>query len=61
MISVHPAADTNYPLTRSMLGKFSADIILKYFFPENRIEHFMQIVILGDSLHKMSNLIFWEI
>ena len=26
-----------------------------YFFPENRIWHFMQIVSLGDSLHEMSN------
>ena len=37
-----------------MLGKNSADNILKYFFLflENRIWHFMQIVSLGDSLHK---------
>ena len=27
------------------------------FFPENRIWHLMQ----GDSLHQMSNPVFWEI
>ena len=38
--------------------KFSADDILKYFFsffPENKIVPF------GDTLHEVSNLVFWEL
>ena len=31
-----------------------------YFFPKNRIWHFMQIVSTGDNLHKMSNAVLWE-
>ena len=43
--------------------KISANNILKHFFLfflENGIWHFMQIVSLGDNLHEVSNLIFWE-
>ena len=42
-----------------MLGKISADDILKHFpfFLENRIWHFMQIS-LGDNLHEVSDPIF---
>ena len=36
-------------------------MIFSYFFPENRIWHFMQIVTIGDNLHEMSNPVFWEI
>ena len=46
-----------------MLGKNSADDILKYFFLfflENRIWHFMQIVSQGDNLHEVSDPIFLE-
>ena len=31
--------------------------ILKLFFPENSIRHFMQIILTGDNLHEMSGLI----
>ena len=30
------------------------------FFPENRIWYFMQMVSIGDNLHKLSKLVFWE-
>ena len=46
-----------------MLGKFSADNILKFLFlifPENKFWHFMQVVSTGDYLHEMSVPIFWE-
>ena len=41
----------------SMLCNFAADNILNIslFFPEKKVEHFMQIVSLGDILHEMSN------
>ena len=45
------------------LWAYSADdkvMILIFFFPENRIWHFMQTVSIGDDLHKMSNPVFWE-
>ena len=44
-----------------MLGKITADDIMKYFFLfflENRIRHFMQIVSIGDNLHEVSDPIF---
>ena len=47
-----------------MLGKISADDILKYFsfvcFPEIRLRNFMQIVSLGDNLHEISKSVFLE-
>ena len=58
-----------YHLTFTTLLADSADdkfIIFFLFFPENRIWHFMQICLHlfsfkknGDSLHKMSNPVFW--
>ena len=46
-----------------MLGKNSSiqqfEIFL-FFSPKNKIQHFMQIVSLGDNLHKMSNPISRE-
>ena len=50
-------------LMLSTLDKFSADNILKYFsyfFPENRIWHFIQIISNGENLHEISNPVFWE-
>ena len=47
-------------LSLSMLGKISAGKILKYFsyfFPQNKIGHFMQIIFLGYNLHEMLNLV----
>ena len=38
----------------------SADNKLIFFFPENRIWHFMQTISLGDNLHEMSNPVFQE-
>ena len=35
-------------------------IFFSFFFPENKIWHFMQTVSIGDSLHEMSNPVFWE-
>ena len=46
-----------------MLIKITAEDILEYFFlffPENRILHFMQIVSSGDTMHEVSNPVFWE-
>ena len=31
-----------------------------FFFPENRVWHFMQAVSVGDSMHEMSNPVFWN-
>ena len=31
-----------------------------YFFPENRVLYFMQIVSLEDNLHEMLDPVFWE-
>ena len=47
-------------LTVAMLWADSANnkLIFFLFFLENRIWHFMQIVSLGDNLHKVSNPIF---
>ena len=43
--------------TLSMLGKKNyTEIFL--FFPENRIQHFMQIVSLGDNLHEIAKPTF---
>ena len=43
--------------------KFLADDVLDFFshffFPENRIWHFMQIVSIGDNLHEVSNPVFF--
>ena len=38
------------------MGKFGKQLIddIFLFLPENRIRHFMQIVSIGDNLHKMS-------
>ena len=42
--------------------KISAEVkYFSYFFPENRLWHFMQIVSIGDNLHEMSKPICWEI
>ena len=35
-------------------------LIVSFFSPENMIWHFMQMVSQGDSLHAMSNPIFWK-
>ena len=35
-------------------------MIFFLFFPENSIWHSMQAVSSGDSLHEISNPIFWE-
>ena len=35
-------------------------VIFFLFFPEIWIWYFMQIVFIGDSLHGMSDLVFWE-
>ena len=44
-----------------MLWANSADnILMIFFFSENRIRHFMQIVSTADNLHEMSNPIFYE-
>ena len=32
---------------------------LVHIYPENRSWHFMQIVSIGDSLHEMSQPVFW--
>ena len=47
-------------LTLCMMGKISADNILKYFsyFQENKIWHFMQIVSFGENMCEMSDPIF---
>ena len=48
-------------LTLSPLGKTVSRRhieIFVLFFPENRIQHFMQSVF-GDNLHEMSNPVFW--
>ena len=45
------------------MGKNSANnklIIFFLFSQENRIQHSMQTVSSGGSLHEMSNFIFWE-
>ena len=34
-------------------------VIFFLFFPENRIWQFMQIVYNWDTLHEMSNPVFW--
>ena len=49
-------------LTLTILGKnFSRWYfeIFVYFFPENWIWHFMQIVSIGDNLHEMLKPTFW--
>ena len=46
-----------------MLGKnFSRQHfgIFFFFFPENRLWHFLQTVSLRVNLHEMSNPIFWK-
>ena len=49
-------------INHRMLGKnFSRrqfEIVFLYFFQENRIRHFMQIVSLGDNLKEVSDPIF---
>ena len=35
-------------------------MIFFLFFPENRMQHFMQIVFNGDNLHEMSMPVPWE-
>ena len=49
-------------LTQHAMANSADDKLTIFFFifPENRIWHFMHIVALGDSLHEMSNFIFWE-
>ena len=34
--------------------------IFSSFSNKKGLEHFMQIVSLGDNLHEMSNPVFWE-
>ena len=48
-------------LTLTIIGANSADdkLVIFFFFRENRVWHFMQIVSCGDNLHEMSNSIFW--
>ena len=51
-------------LTFGMLAKMfqqAAFWNIFLFCPENRFWHFMQIVSLGDNLHKIPKPIFWEI
>ena len=43
-----------------LIRQMTNDDIFSYFFTENRIWHFMQILSLGDYLHQMSYLVFWE-
>ena len=53
----------NIFLMLSTLGKIFSRLhieIFFFFFPENRIRHFMQIVSNGDNLHEKSNPVFWE-
>ena len=55
-------------LTLSTLGKFFSRRHIVgftffssfFFFQENRIWHFMQILSNWDNLHEMSNLVSWE-
>ena len=50
-------------LTFTTLWANSADIklmIFILFFLENRILHFMQIVLIGDNMHELSNPVFEE-
>ena len=35
-------------------------MIFSYFFPENKIWHFMQIVSNWDNLRDMPNPVFWK-
>ena len=46
----------------TMMGKISADDIVKYFFflffLDNTVWHFMQIVFRGVTLREMANTIF---
>ena len=36
-------------------------MVFFWFFPENRIWHFMEIVVfIEDNLHEMLNLVSWE-
>ena len=50
----------NHYLTFMAFGADLAEnkfmIFFFYFFQKNRILHFMQIVIIGDNLHEMSNM-----
>ena len=39
---------------------FQLFFFFEFFFPENRIWYFIQIVSYGDNLHEMSNLFIWE-
>ena len=49
-----------YPV--ALWVKISAEDILKYFsyFSHKTGQHFMQIVLSADNLHKMSNPVLWE-
>ena len=42
-------------------GRRQIDDSFSYFFLENRIWHFMQIVSIGDNLHETSNYVPWKI
>ena len=48
-------------LTFTTLRANSTDnnLMIFFFFSENKVRHFMQTVSLGDSLHEMSILVFW--
>ena len=51
------------PLTFTILLANSGDhklVIFFLFFLEKSIWHFMQIVTTGDTLHEMSDSVFWE-
>ena len=48
-------------LYRSQLIQYRRQIENIFFiFPENMLQHFMQIVSLGDNLHDMLKPIFWK-
>ena len=46
------------------MGKFGRRhlmiFLFLFFFPENRIWYFMQVVSLGNNLHEIPNPAFWE-
>ena len=48
-------------ITCSAISTDNKLVILFLYLPENRIWHFLQLVSIGDNLHKMSNPVFWDI
>ena len=57
-VSCQPFA-YEYPCALPLWANSADDkfmIFFLFFFPENRICHFMQIVSTGDNLHEMLNL-----